>query len=138
MWSSFTAIVLKEFKHIFRDRGTLILFFTLPIMQLALFGFLDQNVRNLPTVVVDQDQSVESRELMDKMRATKTFDIARVTNDPEEARSLIARGTVRVGVMIPPDYHDRRARNDNAQFLVLIDGSDSNVSAQALAAINGL
>ena len=45
MWSSFVAILLKEFKHIFRDRGTLIIFFTMPIMQLALFGFLDQNVR---------------------------------------------------------------------------------------------
>ena len=40
-----------------RDRGTLAMFFMLPVMQLALFGFLDQNVRNLPTVVVDQDQT---------------------------------------------------------------------------------
>ena len=51
---------------------------------------------------------------------------------------MIAQGTARVGVMIPPDFHDKRARRDNAQFLVLIDGSDSNVSAQALASINGL
>lgn len=138
MWSSFVAVLLKEFKHIFRDRGTLILFFTMPVMQLALFGFLDQNVRDLPTVVVDQDQSRESRALMDEMRATKTFAIASVTNSPERARAEIAQGNVRVGVIIPPDYHDRRAHHENAQFLVLIDGSDSNVSAQALAAINGL
>jgi len=138
MWSSFVAILLKEFKHIFRDRGTLILFFTMPIMQLALFGFLDQNVKNLPTVVVDQDQTRESRELMDELRATKTFEIATVTNDPKQARQLMAQGTVRVGLIIPPDFHDKRTRHENAQFLVLIDGSDSNVSAQALAAINGL
>ncbi|HEY5948343.1 MAG TPA: ABC transporter permease [Kofleriaceae bacterium] len=138
MWSSFVAIVVKEFKHITRDRGTLALFFTLPIIQLALFGFLDQNVRNLPTVVVDQDQTRYSRELMDQMRATKTFEIIRVTNSPDEARSLIAQGNARAGVMIPPDFHDKRARHQPAQFLVLIDGSDSNVSAQALAAINGL
>ena len=36
MWSSFVAILLKEFKHIFRDKGTLALFFTLPVIQLAL------------------------------------------------------------------------------------------------------
>jgi len=138
MWSSFIAIVVKEFKHITRDKGTLALFFTLPIIQLALFGFLDQNVRDLPTVVVDQDQTRFSRELMDEMRATKTFEIVRVTNSPDEARELIRQGTVRAGVVIPPDYHDRRARGQQAQFLVLIDGSDSNVSAQALASINGL
>jgi len=138
MWNSFVAVLRKEFKHIFRDRGTLVLFFMLPVMQLALFGFLDQNVRDLPTVVVDQDQTRFSRELMDEMRATKTLAIVKVTNSPDEARSMIAAGTARVGVVIPPDFHDRRARNDNAQFLVLIDGSDSNVSAQALASINGL
>ncbi|HTR56276.1 MAG TPA: ABC transporter permease [Kofleriaceae bacterium] len=138
MWDSFVAVMRKEFKHIFRDRGTLVLFFTLPVMQLALFGFLDQTVRDLPTVVVDQDQTRYSRELMDELRATKTFAIARVTNDPAEGRALIAQGTVRVGVIVPPDFHDHRARGENAPFLVLIDGSDSNVSAQALASINGL
>lgn len=138
IWSSFVAVLRKEFKHIFRDRGTLALFFMLPVMQLALFGFLDQNVRDLPAVVVDQDQSRYSRELMDQMRATKTFAIERVTNSPDEARAMIAQGTARVGIVIPPDFHDRRARKQNAQFLVLIDGSDSNVSAQALASINGM
>jgi ABC-2 type transport system permease protein len=138
MWSSFVAILRKEFKHIFRDRGTLVLFFMLPVMQLALFGFLDQNVRDLPIVVVDQDQTRFSRELMDEMRATKTFSITRVTNNPDEARDMISQGTARVGVVIPPDFHSRRVKHENAQFLVLIDGSDSNVSAQALASINGL
>ncbi|HEY4056790.1 MAG TPA: ABC transporter permease [Kofleriaceae bacterium] len=138
MWNSFVAILRKEFKHIFRDRGTLVMFFMLPVMQLTLFGFLDQNVRDLPTVIVDQDQTRESRELLDKLHATKTFAIDTVTNSPERAREMIAAGTARVGIMIPPDYHDKRARHENAQFLVLIDGSDSNVSAQALAAINGL
>ncbi|HEY4182844.1 MAG TPA: ABC transporter permease [Kofleriaceae bacterium] len=138
MWSSFVAILLKEFKHIVRDRGTLVMFFMLPVMQLTLFGFLDQNVRDLPTVIVDQDQTSYSRDLIDQLKATKTFAIADVTNSPVQARTMIAQGTARVGVMIPPDYHDKRAKHENAQFLVLIDGSDSNVSAQALAAINGL
>lgn len=138
MWSSFVAILQKEFKHIFRDRSTLGLFFGLPIMQLLLFGFLDQNARNLPTVIVDQDQSRYSVALRDQLVATKTFSIERITNNPDEARELIAQGTARVGIMIPPDFHDRRARRQEAQFLVLIDGSDSTVSAQALAAVNGL
>lgn len=137
-WSSFVAILRKEFKHIFRDRATLIMFFMLPVVQLSLFGFLDQNVKNLPTVIVDQDQTRYSRELIDELRATKTFAITQVTNSPDQGRAMIAQGTARVGVMIPPDFHDRRARKENAQFLVLIDGSDSNVSAQALASINGL
>ena len=35
MWNSFVAVVRKEFKHIFRDRGTIVMFFMLPIIQLS-------------------------------------------------------------------------------------------------------
>jgi ABC-2 type transport system permease protein len=138
VWNSFVAIFHKEFLHIRRDRGTLVIALTIPIFQLVLFGFIDQTVSNVPTVVVDQDRTAHSRELMDKLRATHTFDITRVTVDPREAREEIIAGHAKVGVIIPPDYHDRRVRNDRAQILVLIDGSDQNVSAQTLAAANGV
>ena len=41
-------------------------------------------------------------------------------------------------MVIPPDFHDKRARGAPAKILVLIDGSDSIVSSGALAAINGM
>jgi ABC-2 type transport system permease protein len=138
MMSSFLAVFTKEFTHIFRDRGTLVAAFSIPIFQLILFGFIDQTVRNLPTVVVDQDRSVQSRELMDQMRATQTFHISKITPNPHEAREEIIAGRARIGVVIPPDYHDKRSRGVPVKVLVLIDGSDSNASAQALASINGL
>jgi len=138
VWNSFIAILRKEFVHIFRDRNTLVIALTIPLFQLILFGFIDQTVTNVPTVVVDQDASAESRELMDKLRATHTFAITKVTSDPREAREAITSGRAKVGVVIPPDYHGHRVRNDGATILVLIDGSDSNVSAQALGAVNGV
>ena len=108
-------------------------------MQLVLFGFIDQTVHDLPTVVVDQDRSVESRLFQSKLRASKTFEIVAVTDQPATRRAqMIRAGRARVGVVIPPDFHDKRVRGDEAQVLVLIDGSDSTVSAQALASINGL
>jgi drug efflux transport system permease protein len=138
IWASFVAIFRKEFLHITRDRGTLVIALSIPIFQLVLFGFIDQTVTNVPTVVVDQDGTAEARLLMDKLRATHTFAIRRITRDPRDARGEITAGRAKVGVVIPPDYHDRRARNDGAKILVLIDGSDSNVSAQTLAAVNGV
>jgi ABC-2 type transport system permease protein len=138
LWSSFVAIFQKEFVHMRRDRATLVIALTIPLFQLVLFGFIDQTVSNLPTVVVDQDGTRYARELMDKLRATHTFAIKHVTADPREARDDITAGRARVGIMIPPDYHDKRTRKEEAKILVLIDGSDSNVSAQALASVNGV
>ena len=136
--SSFWAVFAKELLHIRRNRGVLFVTVFMPVLQLMLFGFLDQTVHGVPTVVVDQDRSEQSRELMDKLRATDTFRIDRITTDPEAARTAIISGKASVAVVIPPDYHDLRARGAAAKILVLIDGSDSTVSAGTLAAINGI
>jgi ABC-2 type transport system permease protein len=104
----------------------------------VLFGFIDQTVHDVATVVVDQDRSDESRLLMDELEASKTFRITRLTSSPEAAREEIRSGTARVGIVIPPKFRDRRARRESAQVLVLIDGSDANLAAQVLAAVNGL
>jgi ABC-2 type transport system permease protein len=138
IWSSFLAIFTKEFLHVGRDRGTLVAAFSIPVFQLILFGFIDQNVKNLPTVVVDQDHSRASRELMDQLRASKTFTVTHITSNPHDARDEIVAGRARVGVVIPPDFHDKRGRGESAKILVFIDGSDSTASAQALGSVNGL
>jgi ABC-2 type transport system permease protein len=107
-------------------------------MQLCLFGFIDQTVHDVPTIVVDQDASSDSRAFIDGLRASKTFAITHVTTNSNEAHDRIRDGSARVGIVIPPRFHDRSLRGDGAEVLVLIDGSDSTVSAQALASVNGL
>ncbi|HUB06576.1 MAG TPA: ABC transporter permease [Myxococcales bacterium] len=138
MWSSFYAIFRKELVHMSRDRGTLRIALMIPVMQLLLFGFIDETVHNVPTVVADQDRTSDSRLFIEQMRASKTFEVVTLTTSPEEARAEIRDGKARVGVVIPPKYHDRMLRKEPAQVLVLIDGSDSTVSSQALASINGI
>jgi len=44
---------------------------TIPLFQLILFGFIDQTVKNVPTVVVDQDQTRQSRELLEMIEQGK-------------------------------------------------------------------
>ena len=138
MMRSFLAVFRKEVLHIRRNRGVLIVTVMMPMVQMLLFGFLDQTVHDVNTVIVDQDRSVQSRELIDKLRATKTFEITELTTSTSDAREEIVRGHAKVAVVIPPDYHDHRARRLPAKILVLIDGSDSTVSAGALAALNGV
>jgi ABC-2 type transport system permease protein len=138
MWHSFYAVFRKEFLHMIRDKGTVRLVLFIPMLQLVLFGFLDQTVHDVPTVVVDQDRTSDSREFIDRLRASNTFRIDTITASSPEAHDRIRKGTARVAVVLPPDFHRKKLRGDDAQVLVLIDGSDSTVSAQALAAVNGL
>lgn len=141
IWDSFVAVMRKEFVHVRRDRATMVAALSIPLFQLVLFGFLDQTVRDVPTVVVDQDRTSASRELRAQLEATDTFHVVEVTSNPQDARERILQGRAKVGVVLPPDFGAARAQaspGKQARMLVLIDGSDSVVSSQALAAVNGL
>jgi ABC-2 type transport system permease protein len=110
----------------------------LPLFQLGMFGFIDLTVTNVPTVIVDQDHSSFGRRFVDELRATHVFEVERVYEDPALASAAIVGGLARVAVVLPRELHDDQAAGRSSQIGVLVDGSDSNVSAQALAAINGV
>jgi ABC-2 type transport system permease protein len=138
VWRSFLAVAHKEIIHARRDKFALRQLVVLQTLQLLMLGFIDTTVRDLPTVIVDQDQSTESRELVGKIKATGTFDVKYVTNSSGQARGLIREGRASVAVIVPPEYHRDRSRGERASTLVLVDGSDPVASNQALASINGL
>ncbi len=138
MWNSFIAVLTKELRHISRDRPTIIAAIMQPLFLLAVFGFIDLNVRRMPTILVDQDKSVQSRMLVDKLRSTGTFTFERVLEDGRTARAEIVAGRARGALVIPSDYHNKRAQGEPAQVLFLVDGSDPQVATQALAAVAGV
>lgn len=131
------AVFYKEWLHIRRDRMTLILTLMMPMIQMMMYGWMDTNVRHIPTVVWDASRSVESRRLIDELRATGSFDIEYVLS-PAAARAAVLSSAAKVAVQIPADYHDRMLRGETAQVLVLVDGSESTVASTAVAAASGV
>src|SRR5207244_1488039 len=69
---------------------------------------------------------------------TSYFDVVAFVPSREDLRGEIVAGRASVGIEIPPDFARQRLAGQPADFLVLIDGSDSSVSAQTLGAANGL
>ena len=121
-----------------RDRGALQFAMFVPAFQLVLFGLIDTNVRHVRTVVLDQSRTVESRTLVTDFVNTSYFDVVAYAASRASLREYIVAGRASVGVEIPPDYARRRLNGEPADVLVLIDGSDSTIATQALAAANGL
>jgi ABC-2 type transport system permease protein len=121
-----------------RDRGTLQFALLVPAFQLALFGLIDTNVRRVPTVVFDQSRTAESRRLIEDFVHTSYFEVIAHAPSRSQMRERIVAGAASVGIEIPPDYARRRIAGLPADVLVLIDGSDSSISSQALAAANGV
>lgn len=134
----FGAILKKEFLQMVRDVGTLRFAIMVPVFQLVLFGLIDTSVRRVPTVVYDQSRTQESRALLDEFTNTSYFLVTRFVESRAALRQEIVAAHAQVGIEIPPDYARRRLAGKPADVLVLIDGSDSSISAQALGAANGV
>ncbi len=132
------AVLRKELIQMARDPGTIRFAIAVPVFQLLLFGLIDTNVRHVPTVVYDQSRTAESRELVQEIVNTATFAIVGDVSSREEIRRAIVAGRAQVGVELPPDFARRRLAGRSGDVLVLIDGSDSSISGQALSAVNGL
>jgi ABC-2 type transport system permease protein len=138
MMRGFGAVLRKEAKQMIRDRGTLQFALMVPALQLVLFGLIDTNVRHVPTAVFDQSRTEQSRELVSELVSTGLFEATQYVFSRSDLRERIVAGRASVGVEIPPDYARRRLARRPADVLVLIDGSDSSISSQALAAANGV
>ena len=129
------AIMKKEFTHMRRDPRTLMAVLFMPILQLLLLGYASNtDVRNVPTVVFDQNNSRASRELLDAYRATGYFSLDYVAYSDADVNNLIEGGKARVGITIPPTFSADIQSGRQAQVSVLIDGSDPSIASTALSA----
>ena len=131
----FRALIKKEITHMLRDPRTLVFIFIMPIMQLVLLGFVNNtDIKNVPTVVFDQNNSGASRQLLDSFQATGYFSFDYAVYSQVEVNDLIDSGKASVGIVIPPDYSTNLATGKTADVLVLLDGADPTVAGSILSA----
>jgi len=139
MFQRILALIQKEFSQAWRDKTTMGIMLTIPLLQLIIFGYaINTNVTHIPTVVADQSLDPASRSYLDAMVNSGYFDIIATASDQAGVIRNIDAGQARVGIVITPDFEKDVLRGD-AQVLVLVDGSDlfTSQSANAYATIIG-
>ncbi len=129
------ALIRKEFIQILRDPRSLTITFLMPLIQLFLLGFAATNdVRNVPLVVLDQDRSPASRDLLSAYEAADYFQIEYDVTSESELKALIDGGQAGAGLVIPPGYGDKMASGQVAQVAFVVDGSDPTIAGTGLSA----
>lgn len=116
-----------------RDRLTFAFMVGLPIIQLILFGYaIRTEVRNLPTVVLDESRSSESRSLVSVMEQTQNFRIVGAVQSREELRDWIQSSRARAAIVIPPEFQKDLKRHRTASAQVIVDAADPLASSAAI------
>ena len=129
----FRAILYKEFIVVLRDPFTLFFMMFPPLVEMIAFGYaLDTDVKHIPTLVLDEDRTVQSRQLVDQFQNTQTFRVVGEVQSVTELADAIRRGKAYVGIQIPPGFTRDLSAGRSAKLQVLIDGSNSSIASSAL------
>lgn len=124
----------KEFIQMRRDRLTLMIMVMIPAVQLVIFGFaIRTDVRHLPTVVLDESNTAQSRRLVEVMRNTGNFDVVGRVASRAELKRMVDRGRARAAVVIPPDFARGLKRGRGATAQVIVDAADPMASQSAMS-----
>lgn len=126
--------MVKEFKLILRDKGTIAILVIIPLIQLILFGFaIKIDPKHLPTAVIIYDHSPLTRGIISNLQASTYFDIVDTSNNFKEAKQKLESGKISFIVTIPENFTHDFIRGNNPQILVELDGSDPGSSGTAVS-----
>ena len=123
-------MLIKEFLHMFRDVRMRLVILVMPLVQLTVLAFaLTTDIRDIQTVVVDPDNTPESRELVAAFTASGYFRVVTVERTDNGIQGFLDSGRALAVLRIPTGYAAdvRAGRNTRVQFLA--DGTMSNDTA---------
>ena len=119
-----SALLIKEFIQMRRDRITFAMMLGVPLMQLVLFGYaINNDPKSLPAALVATSNDHYTRAIVSALQNTGYYRFDHVVADTAEAEALIASGTVAFVVTIPSDFARRVDRKDNPQILIEADAT---------------
>ena len=122
----FISFIIKEAKHIVRDKRTMLILFGMPIIMMLLFGYAVRNdVRNVRTVIVMSNTDYVTQQAVDRLSASEYFTITQVVATPAEAEQAIRDQKADLAIIFGKDY---ASVHSSLQFIV--DGADPNMAQQ--------
>ncbi len=126
-------LMWKELLELRQDPRLFGVIFIAPIVQLTFLGYAaTTDVKNVPIVVVDQDHTPQSRELITRFDGSPYFTVVGSLNTVAELDRWFEENRAWMGLVIPGDYHERVGSGRPATVQVIADGTDSNSTNVAM------
>ncbi|MFI5211909.1 MAG: ABC transporter permease [Ignavibacteria bacterium] len=119
--------IKKEFLQFKRDKRMFAVILIAPVLQLIFLGYAATlDVKNIRTVVWDQDKSSTSREFLEKYEKSGYFTIEYYVSGYDELTELIDNGKVVMAIVIPKDFEKNLLSGKQTGLQTIFDGSDGN------------
>ncbi|MBB5575971.1 ribosome-associated ATPase/putative transporter RbbA [Rhizobium paranaense] len=133
------AYARRETLEILRDRARLVFALLGPAILLLTFGYgISFDVEHLPFAVYDQDQSAESRQLIESLQGSRYFEEKGSIASADDLQTRLQTGELRVGIEIPPGFGRDLMRQEKPEVSVWLDGAMPFRAETARGYLSGL
>lgn len=133
--NQFISFVIKETKHIVRDRRTMLILFGMPVVMMLIFGFaITTDVRNVKVTVVTAVMNPRIQQVVQRIDASEYFVVTQTVSNTQEAKQLLADHQADIAIVFSNDFaNERYSEQASVQFLV--DYTDPNMAEQRVSYI---
>lgn len=122
----FISFVIKEAKHILRDKRTMLILFGMPVVMMLIFGFaISTDVRNVRTVVVTSQMDHLTQQAVERLASSEYFTIVATAPTPKEAEMIIRSQKADLEIVFDKDFAAKRSG-----IQIIVDGADPNMAQQ--------
>lgn len=130
--NGFSAMVIKEFKHVLRDPRSLFFLLAQPVMMMLLFGFaLSNEVKESRIIIVDQSADDETKKLIDRLDQSRYFHVTQIMQEAEPVADIFRKGDARLAIVFPAHFAYDLKHTHSGLVQILADASDPNTAAIA-------
>jgi ABC-2 type transport system permease protein len=132
-------VIVKEFLQLRRDRKMIPVIFVAPVVQIVVFGFaVNTDVTNVPTVLVDQDRSTASRDLVTRFVESGYFEVVGTGERADDVDRWLVRSEAQLGLVIGQGFGSALASGRPAAVQLVVDGTDAATANVALGYASSL
>jgi len=118
------AYTRRETMELLRDPIRLAFALLGPVILMITFGFgISFDVENLPFAVYDQDQTLESRELVESFSGSRYFIQRADISSTDEMEYRLKSGELKLAIEIPPGFGRDLASTRQPEVAVWLDGA---------------
>lgn len=123
LFRQFYEVYLREFLLVKHDGGLILFFLFLPFVYPILYSLIynPELVRDVPMVIVDEDRSATSRELVRRLDATQQSWVIGYAADLPEARRAMSEKKAFAILQIPEGFERKIGRDEQAEAVMYCD-----------------
>ncbi len=124
-----SSFLSKEFKHIFRDKRSMLILFGMPVVQLLLFGYVITNeLKNANVAVFDKSKDATTKKIIGALDASNYFQCTHFLTDESQVHEALRSGKVKMVVVFDANFERNLVDRKKALVQVVADAAEPNVA----------